>query len=235
MSDRNVPAKTARGDVAAFLAKAKSLPVPAAGAAPRGRLVFAMDATASREPSWERARRLQGDMFLAARDLGGLAIQLVHYGGLADFEASPWVASGTELVARMNRVRCAPGETQIANVLRHAEAETKARKVNAVVFVGDAVEESPDTLAELAGRLGLAGVPVFVFHEGGDPVARAALEAVARLSGGAYCPFDAGSADQLRDLLAAAASFAAGGRNALADFTKLRGPAAAGLLAQMKK
>ncbi len=234
MADRNLPTKSARSDVAAFLAKAKTLPVPATATARRGRLVFAMDATASREPSWARAAKIQGEMFLATRDLGGIEIQLVHYGGLVDFVASPWVSSGAELVERMGRVRCASGETQIANVLRHALAETKRRKVNAVVFVGDAVEESADTLAGLAGHLGLAGVPVFVFHEGGEPVARAALEAVARLSGGAYCPFDAGAADALKDLLAAAAAFAAGGRAALADFTKLRGPAAGGLLAQVK-
>jgi hypothetical protein len=234
MADRNLPTKSARSDVAAFLAKAKSLPVPVAATARRGRLVFAMDATASREPSWERAARIQGEMFLATRDLGGIEIQLVHYGGLVDFVASPWVSSGAELVERMGRVRCASGETQIANVLRHSLAETKRRKVNAVVFIGDAVEESADTLAGLAGQLGLAGVPVFVFHEGGEPIARAALEAVARLSGGAYCPFDAGSADMLKELLAAAAAFATGGRSALADFTKLRGPAAGRLLAQVK-
>jgi hypothetical protein len=234
MSDRQLPTKSARSDVAAFLAKAKSLPVPATGAVPRGRLIFAMDATASRGPSWERAAKIQGEMFLATRDLGGLEIQLVHYGGLVDFVASPWVSSAAELVARMGQVSCASGETQIANVLRHALAETKRRKVNAVVFVGDAVEESADTLASLAGQLGLAGVPVFVFHEGGEPVARGALEAVARLSGGAYSPFDAASPDMLKELLAAAAAYAAGGRKALADFTKLRGPASAKLLAQVK-
>jgi hypothetical protein len=119
-------------------------------------------------------------------------------------------------------------------VLRHAAGETRRRKVNALVFVGDAVEENADTLAGLAGQLGLAGVPVFVFHEGGEPAARAALEAVARLSGGAYCPFDAASPDMLKELLAAAAAYAAGGRAALADFTKLRGAASAKLLAQVK-
>jgi hypothetical protein len=234
MTDRSVPAKAARADVAAFLAKAKNLPVPAAAASRRGRLIFAMDATASREPSWTQAARIQGEMFRATQALGGLEIQLVHYGGLAAFGASAWLADAGTLVARMAEVRCASGETQIANVLRHALAETARRKVNAVVFVGDAVEESPDTLAGLAGKLGLAGVPVFVFHEGGEPVARAALEAVARLSGGAYSRFDASAPEALRDLLAAAAAFAAGGRAALADFTRLRGASTAALLAQLR-
>jgi hypothetical protein len=235
MADRNLPTKSARSDVAAFLAKAKSLPVPVAATARRGRLVFAMDATASREPSWERAARIQGEMFLATRDLGGIEIQLVHYGGLVDFVASPWVSSGAELVERMGRVRCASGETQIANVLRHALAETKMRKVGALVFVGDAVEESADLLAGLAGQLALAGLPVFVFHEGGDPAARRTLETIARLTRGAYCPFDANAPDALKNLLAAAAAYAAGGRPALADLSKRSsGAAAQTLLAQLK-
>src|SRR5690606_27191645 len=105
----------------------------------------------------------------------------------------------------------------------HAIAETRRRKVNAVVFVGDCVEESADRLAKLAGDLGLLGVPVFVFQEGGDPTARPCFEAIARLSGGAYCPFDSSSPDALRDLLVAVATFAVGGRQALEDFNRKRG------------
>ena len=55
---------------------------PAEGAAGasgggRGRLIFALDATASREPTWDRACRIQGEMFEATAALGGLDIQLV--------------------------------------------------------------------------------------------------------------------------------------------------------------
>jgi len=103
-----------------------------------------------------------------------------------------------------------------------------------VVFVGDAVEEGVDHLAKLAGDLGLLGTPVFVFHEGGEAVARQCFEAIARLSGGAYCPFDAGSADVLRDLLAAVATFAVGGRQALEDFSRKRGGAALQLTHRMR-
>jgi hypothetical protein len=234
MTGPNLPAKSKSGDIAAFLDKVKALPV-AKGPAPgrRGRLIFAMDATASREPMWDRAAKLQADMFLAARDLGGLDVQLVHYGGIADFDVGPWISDAKALVARMETVRCRPGETQIANVLRQGIAETKRAKVAAIVFVGDAVEESPDALAGLAGQLGVLATPVFVFHEGGEPVSRRALEAVARLSGGAYCPFDANAADALRDLLAAAAAYAAGGRAALADFSKRKGGAVALLARQI--
>jgi hypothetical protein len=228
-----LPTKSTSSDVANFLAKIKAMPaVRAAGQG--GRLIFAMDATGSREPSWDRACRIQGEMFTATRDLGGLAIQLVYYRGFGEFEASAWLTDSTALVTQMTDVRCRAGETQIALVLRHAIAETKKRRVNALVFVGDCVEENVDTLAQLAGQLGVLGVPAFVFHEGGETVARRALEEIARLSGGAYCPFDASSADALRDLLAAAAAFAAGGRAALADLSKRRGGAVLKLIGQMR-
>ena len=93
-----------------------------------------------------------------------------------------------------------------------------------VVLQGDCadkelmLEENIDRLGQRAGELGILGVPVFVFHEGGDPAVRRAFEEIARLSGGAYCPFDTGSARQLRELLRAVAVYAAGGRKALLEF-----------------
>lgn len=220
--------------VAAFLEKVRSMPaVRAAGQT--GRLIFALDATASREPMWDHACKIQGEMFLATQALGGLEIQLVWYRGLLEFDAGPWLASSRDLVMRMSSVMCRAGETQIEKVLKHAIAETKRRKVNAVVFVGDAVEEDADALAQAAGALGLLATPVFCFHEGGDPQARRALEAIARLSGGAYCPFDARSAATLKELLAAVATFAAGGRPALEDFAKRHGGATLLLTNQLRK
>jgi hypothetical protein len=88
------------------------------------------------------------------------------------------------------------------------------------------MEENVDALCRRAGELGLLGVPAFVFHEGTDPVAARAFQEIARLSGGAYCPFDAGSAAQLKALLGAVASFAAGGRRALARYGQQAGGAA---------
>jgi hypothetical protein len=216
-----VPTKPTSTAVAAFLDKVKSTPVVRGAGA--GRLMFAMDATASREPTWDRAVQIQGEMFTATRALGALEIQLVWYRGLGEFEVSAWVDNSVELVRRMTEVTCRAGETQIARVLDHAIAETRRRKVNAVVFVGDCVEESVDHLAKLAGDLGLLGVPVFVFHEGGEAVARRCFEEIARLSGGAYCPFDSSSPETLRDLLVAVATFAVGGRKALEDYGRKRG------------
>ena len=189
----------------------------------RGRLMFALDATASREPTWDKACQLQGEMFRETAALGGLEIQLCYYRGFGEFEATPWLTSSNELLQRMTSVSCRGGQTQIEKVLRQAITQTRQKKVQALVFVGDCMEENVDRLCHLAGELGLLGVPVFLFHEGDDAVARGAFKQIAQLTRGAYCAFDASSAGQLRDLLQAVAVYAAGGRAALRDFSRQRG------------
>ncbi len=189
----------------------------------RGRLMFAMDATASREPTWDQACQLQGEMFRETAALGGLEIQLCYYRGFGEFEATPWLTSSNELLQRMTSVSCRGGQTQIEKVLRQAITQTRQKKVQALVFVGDCMEENVDRLCHLAGELGLLGVPVFLFHEGDDAVAGGAFKQIAQLTRGAYCAFDASSAGQLRDLLQAVAVYAAGGRAALRDFSRQRG------------
>ena len=217
-----VPSEPTEAAVAEFLEQVARAPAPRP-AEGRGRLIFAMDATASREPTWDRACQIQGEMFRATDALGGLDVQLVFYRGFGECKTSPWVSSSAALVRRMTAVFCLAGQTQIAKVLRQAIAETKRRKVNALVFVGDCMEESIDELAQLAGELGLQGVPAFMFHEGGDPIAAKAFKEIARLTRGAYCPFDAASAQQLKDLLSAVAVYAAGGRSALEHYGKTKG------------
>jgi hypothetical protein len=213
-SGDRLPSRSAASEVEAFLREVANRPKPAAGAA-RGRLIFALDATASRQPTWDRACELQGEMFLAAQAQGGLEVQLVYYRGFHECRASRWAADAAALVRLMTAVACQGGRTQIGRVLRHAVKETGKRKVNALVFVGDCLDEDADELGALAGELGLLGVPVFVFHEGGEPVAAAGFRRIAQVSGGAYCPFDAGSARQLRELLGGVAAYASGGRPAL--------------------
>lgn len=200
-------------EVEAFLARARSTPLAKRGSG--GRLMFAMDATASREATWDRACSLQAEMFEAAGHEGGLQVQLVYFRGFHEFHASPWLGDTRHLSRSMTRVRCAGGLTQIERVLAHALTETASTPVNALVYVGDCMEESVDTLCQRAGELGLQGVPAFVFQEGDDGIAEKAFREVARLSRGAYCRFDSGSADQLRALLRAVAVFAAGGKTAL--------------------
>ena len=221
--DRNkLPARSTSTEVDAFLRDVAAI-TPAKRTAARGRLLFAMDATASREPTWDRACGIQSEMFTEAALVGGLAVQLCHYGGFRGFAATPWLASSSALLRHMSAVRCAAGATQIERVLRHAKAEAERTRVNAVVFVGDCVEEDVDRLCAAAGRLRLLSVPVFVFQEGYDPVAERAFREIATLTRGAYCRFDASSAGELRALLRAVAVYAAGGREALEDLGRREG------------
>lgn len=217
-------------DVAAFLDQVARLPAVRPARGRPGRLVFAVDATASRQPAWDRACALTGEMFLATRDLGGLAVSLAYWRGFMEFAATPFLTDGAELARRMSGVTCLGGQTQVLRALRHALAESRKEKVGALVLVGDAVEEDVDAICHAAGELGLFGTPVFCFQEGGDPVATNAFRQVAKVSGGAWAPFDSGSAGALRDLLRAVAVFAAGGRGALAA---LPGAAAARIAGQL--
>jgi hypothetical protein len=234
--DKKLPSErpdTSRSEVDAFLQKVAAIR-PSDTPGRRGRLIFALDATASREPTWDQASHIQAEMFKETAALGGLDIQLVYYRGFRECKASRWHGDSAGLLRVMTGVFCLAGRTQIGRVLQHAITETKAKQVNAMVFVGDAMEEDIDELGHLAGELGLLGLPCFLFHEGHDPIARRAFEQIARLSGGACCRFDAGSAKQLRDLLAAVAVYAAGGRKALADFSDRRGGVTRQITHQLK-
>ena len=234
MAEKKLPSNRSSGvEVGDFLRKVAAVPKAGAGGG-RGRLIFAMDATASREPTWDRASHIQGEMFQETAALGGLEIQLVYYRGFGQCRASPWVTGSGELLKRMTGVFCLAGLTQIRKVLSHAIKETKKQKVDALVFVGDCLEEDLDKLGHLAGKLGLLGVPCFMFQEGGDPVAAKAFQQIARLSGGAYCPFDAASPQQLKDLLSAVAVYAAGGRPALDDYSSRQGGVVRQLTHQVK-
>jgi hypothetical protein len=157
-------------------------------------------------------------MFRAVKEVGGLDVQLVYFRGLGETRASKWVSDPEALARLMTRVSCQGGYTQIRKILGHARRESEKTKVNAVIYVGDCMEEDIDELSQRAGTLGLLGVPIFMFQEGRDTKAEIAFKEIARLTRGAYCHFDAGSARQLRDLLAAVAVYATGGRKALRDY-----------------
>ncbi len=234
MGKEKLPRSSSRSEVEAFLRKVAVTPV-SKPSSQLGRLIFALDATASRVPTWDRACHLQAQMFEETSALGGLTIQLCYYRGFNEFTATDWLTNTADLQNRMAAVQCLGGHTQINKVLQHAINETKLQKVNALVFVGDCMEEDVDELCHLAGELGILGAPVFVFHEGGDPGAAHAFRQIARLSNGAYCPFDADSAQQLRDLLSAVAVYAAGGHRALKYFSKNRGQTVQLLTRQISK
>lgn len=216
-------------DIADFLAKMKTLPPQQMVG--RARLLFAMDATMSRQPTWDMALALQAQMFDAVKAVGGLDVQLMFFRGAGEAQSSKWVSDPTELQRLMTQVQCRGGYTQIGKVLSHARHETESRRVSALVFVGDAMEEAVDDLCGRAGELAIHGVPAFIFQEGRDVRAERAFKEIARITKGAWCRFDAGAADQLRDLLNAVAVYAAGGQRALLALGA--NPAAKRILAQL--
>lgn len=223
------PAEDAsKGDVQAFLQRAKHVQRFVAG---RARLIFAIDATASRQPTWDLACSLQGEMFSACADLNSLSIQLAFYRGLNELRVGRWMHDGEALARSMGRVRCEAGRTQISRLLRAALKEHAKQPVSALVFIGDAIEESPERLMELAGECRIKSLPLFIFQEGNDPRAQACMQKMAKLSGGAYESFNQSSAQRLKDLLSAVARYAAGGRKALEN---TRGSGAQNLLRQLK-
>ena len=207
--------RSSSGEIDKFLTRSTTL---ARQAETGARLIFAIDATASRQPTWDRACKLQGEMFLSTRNLGGLSVQLVYYRGLNDLRATPWLVDEHALLQQMSQVRCEGGYTQIERLLSHALKEHRQETVRALVFIGDACEEHPDALAAKAGEFGLKSLPLFMFQEGRDPAVEQVFQQMARLSGGAWARFDQGSAAELADLLGAVARYAAAGREGLLEY-----------------
>lgn len=218
MTDRNPtqrgkgmePQGAIRDEVAAFVKKVGQLARPNAGQ--DGRLLFALDATLSRQPTWDMAMSLQAGMFEAIPADAALQVQLLYFRGLGECRASKWVIDANALKKLMSGIACQGGNTQIGKVFAHARAEHGKRKINAVIFVGDAIEENVDDLSEKAGQLGLLGCPVFFFQEGHDSRVEAAFREFARLTKGAYARFDSSAPQQLAALLKAVAAYASGGR-----------------------
>jgi len=231
---RNAPATgSSRAEIDKFLTNVRSLG-PAAQSGQRGRLIFALDATMSRQPLWDTACHLQADMFREAAAIGGLDVQLIYYRGLGECRASGWVSDARQLGGLMEKIDCRGGHSQIGKILAHTRRETEKRKVQALVFVGDAMEEPIDDLCAAAGGLGLLGVPAFMFQEGHDVVAEQAFREIARLSRGAYCRFNMGAAHELAELLRAVAAYAAGGIKALSDLKARHNASAVKLLEQLR-
>ncbi|MBU2705113.1 VWA domain-containing protein [Zooshikella marina] len=213
--NKKLPSQTKTTSVADFIAQAEQLPAHS-NASTQGRLLFAIDATASRQPTWDIACQLQGQMFLETAELGKLAIQLCYYHGYHAFHTSSWFTNTQALLAEMLKVQCLGGQTQIERVLKHGLKLAQQGTLHAIVLVGDCLEEPVDALAELAGQLKLKNVPLFIFQEGCDAHARQGFAHLAKLSDGAHCQFDQNSASQLQALLTAVAVYAVGGIDALA-------------------
>ncbi|WP_127557621.1 VWA domain-containing protein [Saccharospirillum alexandrii] len=217
MSDRKLTTRSNTQAIDQFIDQAAKLPV---ASQQQGRILFALDATASRQPTWDMACNLHSELFLATESVDGIAIQLCYYCGFREFKATDWVTRPERLLNAMNRVQCLGGQTQIGRVLQHALKETRVKAIKAVILIVDCCEEAVDPLCQHAGELGLLNTPLFIFQEGNDAQARNAFQQMAKLSGGAWMPFDNRAAAQLKDLLGAVAVYASGGQRALDDLAR---------------
>jgi hypothetical protein len=214
------PATATRSRVEEFLAKHDPV---------RARLIFALDATASRQPTWDSAAVLQEQMFEAAATAGNLSCQLVYYRGYnGEFRASQWFDNAKALGDAMNKITCMAGHTQIEKVLQHAVREHVRAPIAALILISDACEENESDLYAAAREL---PVPVFLFQEGRSGLVAGIYGRIADITKGAVAQFDSGSAAKLVDLLRAVAAFATGGIHAL---TNQKTEAAKLLLTQMK-
>ena len=226
------PDNSSTKDVDAFLKKVAETTPTSRGT---GRLLFAIDATASRQATWDQACHIQCDMFDETAKLGALSMQVAFFRGFGEFKATPWTTKSDALTGPMSRVRCLGGHTQIEKVLKHALKTNEKSKINAVIYIGDCMEEDPDQLCHLAGQLGLVNTPVFIFQEGFEPRAEACFRQIANLTSGAFFRFDNSSASTLKELLKAIAVYAVGGRKALQDLGKRKGGQTLLLAEQFKK
>ena len=74
-SRKDIASPATGGAIDSFLDQARKV-TPAPGPMPKARLVFALDATMSRQPTWDLACRLQGEMFATASGVGGSAASM---------------------------------------------------------------------------------------------------------------------------------------------------------------
>ncbi len=225
--NQSIRKTSSANEIAAFIKTAK-----ATNPAGTGRLIFALDATLSRQPTWDRAMTIQASMFDAVGKTSGLSVQLVYFRGFGECRASKWVTNASALRDLMTGIDCRGGQTQIAKVLAHAGKESMKERVAAMVFIGDAMEEDIDELCQKAGELGLKNTRCFFFQEGHDALAEKTFREMARLSAGAYFRLGPNSARELADLLGAIAVYAEGGLKALASSKKRKDRF---LLEQLKK
>jgi hypothetical protein len=80
----NKPRQDANID--AFVQRSRALQAITRSQAQRCRLVFALDATASRQPTWDIAMQLQGEMF---EEVSNLDVQLASIAALVNAKPRP--------------------------------------------------------------------------------------------------------------------------------------------------
>jgi hypothetical protein len=192
------PAKPQAGTQAA--------PVPAR----RPRLVFAVDATASRQATWDSAKQITDRMFDAIP--GALDVALAVHG--AD-QVHTWTEFGADVArfrAQAAAVRCESGHTRLCELMQRT---LDAGGVKVMSYIGDAFEESPDEAFALADRCKLRGIKLVILADQADAPTLRVFRELADRTGGALLDFRSGELDLMGEVLGAVAALAIGGRKLL--------------------
>lgn len=233
-SNQRSPTRT--GAVDQFLDKVRNLPPAVRGQSGQySRIGFIIDATASRQTTWDMASQVQGEMLDTLSGINiPLSLQVLWFRGFQELKKTPWSSDGKKLAQLMSAVSCQAGQTQIERSLREILRQSRQQQIRAAVFIGDCCEEPEKPLLELAGKLALVNTPLFVFQEGHNQTASAVFDKICARSGGAWCQFSQSSPGMLLELLSAVAIFATGGAAALAQLPSPRHPETRQLLEQIK-
>ena len=181
----------------------------------RPRLVFAFDATASREPAWATARRVTDALFKALP--GELDVALAVHGGSRLHTFTAFTTNANTLRDRAAGIVCEAGHTRLLAILSES---LKRPGVRVITYVGDVFEESLSRGRRLADTMGQHGIRLIVLHDTADRDARRDAEIfldLARRTGGCVIPFDATAPERLRELLAAVAVYTVGGITGLQE------------------
>jgi hypothetical protein len=188
-------------------------PPPETGTPPRPRLIFAVDATASREPAWAAARQVTDALVKALP--GELDVALAVHGGSRVHTFTAFINEANTLRDRAAGVSCQAGMTRLLPIL---SASLKHPGIRIVIYVGDVFEESLLQGRRLADLMSAQKTKLIVLHDTADPGARRDAEVfwdLAKRTGGCVLPFDASAPGRLRDLLSAVAVYAVGGEKLL--------------------
>lgn len=149
-------------NLAVFKETVQNLPAARSG---KGKVIFIVDATASREATWSKTMDLQFKAFDAMK---GLEVQLVYFRGdrkEKEIKASPFIRKPDVLRRLMGKIECIAGSTQIVRALTHVRVQQQSNPAAAVVYVGDVCEDNHAVAVEAAHA---TGVRVFVLHETDD-------------------------------------------------------------------
>jgi len=195
---------------AARLAKPQMGAAAPATAARRPRLVFAVDATASREATWRSAQQITNKMFGVIPD--ALDVALAVHGGGDVHTFTAFSADVGEFGKRAAAVTCRSGTTRLGDIMTRT---LEAGGVRVMSYIGDAFEEDVDEVLDLAARFRLRGIQAVMLADGADGDTLAVFEQIAERTGGAVLDFRSGDLDLMGELLAGVASLAIGGRRLL--------------------